>query len=1482
MLLSLITRTSYRTLVLPPRKEGVYSLKDSSDKTLFTVNGNGSDWVVSCSTDTRFMNVNTLILKNEQLTRVYVQGGIEKAYLYAEESGRGYGKYVRCQVPDTATYSVGRDSFNDIVCKSYYISDRHFQLICQNRSWRVNNLGGKSGTYVNGKRVGKGSHSLAPGDMVSVMNQKFIVLPGLLAFNVQNIDITKVKSRFMPLNFNVSSISRNHLLEEEVQPFYFPRKPRIIGTLSDAESITVAPPPASESVNYDTSSGMISAAPALISGATMAAVGNPLVGIGMAASSALSSKLNKDKAEKLQLEKEEKRKEKYEEYLKNLDRNLRELNRRQTDELRKLFPEPRQELLGLLNDETSMWIKRPEHSDFLALRIGIGDIPMKVNISFPQTVFDTEDDPLKAKLEAFQEKELLLHNVPILLEMNRFLGIGISGEKSLCYSFTGLLIMQLVSFIGYDDLKLCLIGPMYKPLQILQWLPHTWDDAGMVHYYAENREELDQLLPALEQELKPYQSSISISSARGQKEIVFLITDMDLAQSGVLTRLLFNVPYEHVHVISIADHTRNLPSRMEAVIGLKEGKGKMVWRESDRKQSVNFSMDSFVDDLTPKLVSIMANRFLDLRINSAVMPTVVPFLDMFDVQDIAYLNISYRWDHSSPSQTLKAPIGIGEDGNLCMLDISEKADGPHGLIAGTTGSGKSEFIMSYILSMAVCYSPDDIAFLLIDYKGGGMAQAFADLPHTAGIITNLDGNEIRRSMLSIKSELLRRQSIFSTTMRQNGLTSLSISKYRDLYRSGKAAEPMPHLLIITDEFAELKSQEPEFMKEMISAARVGRSLGVHLILATQQPAGVVDDQIWSNTNFRICLHVQDPKDSQDVIKCPDAAFLVQAGSFYKQVGHAMTKAQSAWSGADYTPDKSSLPSCGIDILNHAGAVIRHEPLPSSRKAAGLSQAAALTKYIKEFADREHILGHPLWKPVLEKEILLSDLYSRYQINISPWVLDPVLGELDDPAHQRRDVVRMPLSEGKNVIVYGGIGSGKRMLLTTILEDLLEHHSPDELHVYILDYFEDGLTAFLKAPQVGDVLLGDEDEKLTRFIKLLKKQIDDRKKVLGGRTASTPLSERLQTAGICQILVIIHNLAALKDRMDDQIQDLIHLLKEGPRWGIHFLATVETSSGLGINLQDRFSRKYVLQMDHDDDYMSLLGRTDGMKPSSVLGRGLIRIEKDIFEFQTATAENEPELMCEDLKNSWSGASAEPVRIMPERVTCGLLAQYLDGKEFGIIPVGLDPETIEPAYYSFNKRTVHMILGRKADIMEFLSALIPMFMQKGYDIVALETSNELGKLTNTSITDEKSEARDVIERLFSECRRAKEAITQGKTLDQTPRMILIPATQDLLMNLDEESCESLRAMLERARPEWKWTFIVCDSPQSFNKLRYNDEDKIWIDASVNTENGIYLGGGISSQMMLHVEGDSRQLYQSIAYPLGYIVSDAEAKRIHFLSS
>jgi S-DNA-T family DNA segregation ATPase FtsK/SpoIIIE len=204
------------------------------------------------------------------------------------------------------------------------------------------------------------------------------------------------------------------------------------------------------------------------------------------------------------------------------------------------------------------------------------------------------------------------------------------------------------------------------------------------------------------------------------------------------------------------------------------------------------------------------------------------------------------------------------------LDLHEKFHGPHGLVAGTTGSGKSEFIITYILSMSMNYSPDDVAFILIDYKGGGLAFAFENkltgvkLPHLAGTITNLDKSEMNRTLVSIDSEVKRRQAEFNKARDLLGESTIDIYKYQRFYHEGKLKEPIPHLFIISDEFAELKSQQPEFMDNLISVARIGRSLGVHLILATQKPSGVVNDQIWSNTKFRVCLKVADTGDSNEM------------------------------------------------------------------------------------------------------------------------------------------------------------------------------------------------------------------------------------------------------------------------------------------------------------------------------------------------------------------------------------------------------------------------------------------------------------------------------------------------------------------------------------------------------------------------------------------------------------------------------------------
>ena len=247
------------------------------------------------------------------------------------------------------------------------------------------------------------------------------------------------------------------------------------------------------------------------------------------------------------------------------------------------------------------------------------------------------------------------------------------------------------------------------------------------------------------------------------------------------------------------------------------------------------------------------------------------------VNDAEQLNILNRWKINNPVLSLDTVVGVHPNGEDFKLDLHEKFHGPHGLIAGSTGSGKSEFIITYILSMAINYHPYEVQFVLIDYKGGGLAGAFENkesgvkIPHLIGSITNLDANEINRSLVSIQSELKRRQRIFNEVKDKTGESTVDIYKYQKMFREGQVKEPMAHLFIISDEFAELKSQQPEFLAQLVSTARIGRSLGVHLILATQKPSGVVNDQIWSNSKFKICLKVQDRSDSMEVLKKPDAA-----------------------------------------------------------------------------------------------------------------------------------------------------------------------------------------------------------------------------------------------------------------------------------------------------------------------------------------------------------------------------------------------------------------------------------------------------------------------------------------------------------------------------------------------------------------------------------------------------------------------------------
>ena len=320
---------------------------------------------------------------------------------------------------------------------------------------------------------------------------------------------------------------------------------------------------------------------------------------------------------------------------------------------------------------------------------------------------------------------------------------------------------------------------------------------------------------------------------------------------------------------------------------------------SNGEDSINFTYEEVSDEVASEIVLKLSPVYIDEVSLESELTKNISLFQLLNIVSVDDLNLKKRWEESEVYKSMAAPLGVKTKGEVVYLDLNEKHHGPHGLVAGTTGSGKSEILQSYILSMATFFHPYEVGFVIIDFKGGGMVNQFKDLPHLIGAITNIDGREITRSLLSIKAELRKRQELFAKAEVNH------VDAYIKKYKAGEVDIPLPHLIIIVDEFAELKAEHPDFMKELISAARIGRSLGVHLILATQKPSGVVDDQIWSNSKFKLCLKVQNKEDSNEVIKRPLAAEIKEPGRAYLQVGNneIFELFQSAYSGAPAETDE---------------------------------------------------------------------------------------------------------------------------------------------------------------------------------------------------------------------------------------------------------------------------------------------------------------------------------------------------------------------------------------------------------------------------------------------------------------------------------------------------------------------------------------------------------------------------------------------------
>lgn len=521
-------------------------------------------------------------------------------------------------------------------------------------------------------------------------------------------------------------------------------------------------------------------------------------------------------------------------------------------------------------------------------------------------------------------------------------------------------------------------------------------------------------------------------------------------------------------------------------------------------------------------------------------------------------------------------------------------------------------LQTYILSMATLYHPYEAAFVIIDFKGGGMVNQFAQLPHLLGAITNIDGNAINRSLKSIKAELQKRQKYFAQADVNH------IDKYIRKYKAGEVSEPLPHLIIIVDEFAELKAEQPEFMKELISAARIGRSLGVHLILATQKPAGQVNEQIWSNSRFKLCLKVQSKEDSNEVLKSPLAAEIKEPGRAYLQVGNneIFELFQSAYSGVPEREDEGTGKAFTIYEVPDGGKKVPVYVKKKNKGQEGMNnQLEAIVSYVSEYFRSIQIPQLPdiclpplrecIEFPPVSKEAVQEQ---KKEVGFYAWI-----GVYDDPDHQNQDQYAVNLSAA-NMIIIGSAQTGKTTILQNVIRSLSEQYTPDEVAIYIIDFASMVLKNFETLNHVGGVVSSSEDEKLKNLFKMLWEEMETRKeKLLSVGVSSFVAYKEAGRTDMKQIVLIIDNLTALKELYFQDDDELLNLCREGITVGISIVIANAQTAGIGYKYLSSFSNRIALFCNDGNEYSAIFEHCN-RRLEHLPGRCFAEVDKQILECQ----------------------------------------------------------------------------------------------------------------------------------------------------------------------------------------------------------------------------------------------------------------------------
>ncbi len=1156
----------------------------------------------------------------------------EEYMLYAEEvneNSRAYHNYV---ILENSEITIGRADDNDIIYPDHLISRHHASISYRGGIWRVADQNSSNGVFVNGYRIQNAV--LKTGDEICIIGLRMIIGCGFLSMNDGNQRIHITQEKLMPAEPGGMFSGGVFADENRKRGEMFSRFPRRRLLLEEKE-IEIAGPPMP--MSGDRLPLLMRMGGSMVMSGTAALTGN----ISMLATSIMFPLLSQQYTKEDKEEYEKNRKERYRAYLDHKWQEIQEEKEHEEHVLNVNYPAA-DEILCYPEQRKKLWERKKNDDDFLTLRIGTGNIPMKAKLKCPARVFQLEEDVLEEEMLEMTEKEVILESVPILQNLTQDTVWGVMGDWASALQFAKTMILRLSLLYSYDEVKLVFLMDQndLDQMEFIRYLPHVWDDQRTIRFVATEMSEAyqigDYISKSLEEDLeKP--RKLQDMMQRHPYYVVFAFSKSLLDSMEVMKTAM---AWENTCGISVIAVFDDVPKESSILFRMESPESRnlhtVIYPKHIDKEDERFLLDPYQEKHAEKAMHQIANIQLKLLTESFNLPKTLTFLEMLNAGRIEHLNIQKRWQENNPVKSLAVPVGVQTDGSVFMLDLHQKFQGPHGLVAGTTGSGKSEFLLTYILSLALNFHPDEVAFVLIDYKGGGLAGAFDDpangihLPHLVGTITNLDGSAIARSLVSIQSEMKRRQRVFNEAKSAVQEGTMDIYLYQKLYRNGQVTEPMPHLFIISDEFAELKQQQPEFLDQLVSIARIGRSLGVHLILATQKPAGVVTDQIVSNTKFRVCLKVQDKSDSMDMLKRPEASEIRETGRFYLQVGNneLFALGQSAWSGAQYEPQEEVVvkKDDSIQVIDHIGANILEVRPQVEKVSSGQSQLVAIVKTITQLAEEMQIKPRSLWMPPLSDKYNTDTLHETYQNEYpdEPGSVSFCAGLLDDPETQMQHPLIIDLANAGNLFVVGEPGSGKTTFVQNMLYSLARDYTPEQVSFYVLDYSSRLLKLFKNLPHCGAVLGEEEEGSLNAFFKLVSELTAERKKLFTELEADN-YEAACRIRSIPLILIVIDNIAGMGAGKIGQshLDRMQSYIKGTSGYGICFVFTASYQNEVPVRVRQLLAKRICLHMKDKYEYGEALNYRITYLPPEKSGRGLCMYDERPLEMQLSMFEPDEE-------------------------------------------------------------------------------------------------------------------------------------------------------------------------------------------------------------------------------------------------------------------